>query len=160
MLSKITESFAAIVRYAVHAVGNLLRSVKVTYLRCSGARIGRGTMVSLGAKLDVRRGRITIGDYCHITHGCVILSHDHIRGRLHPDRPVAATVEIGNNVFVGVNAVVLPGVKIGDNSVVGAGAIVTKSVPANVVVAGNPARVISERAHARQTGEGNIPQGE
>ena len=144
-MSKITKPFAAVVRYAVHALGNLLRFVKVTYLRCSGARIGRGTMISLGAKLDVRRGRITIGDRCHITHGCVILSHDHIRGRLHPDRPVADTVRIGNNVFVGVNAVVLPGVEIGDNSVVGAGAVVTKSVPPNTVVAGNPARAIGER---------------
>ncbi|MFC1462767.1 acyltransferase [Verrucomicrobiota bacterium] len=132
-------------RYIVHILGNFLRLLKVTYLRCAGATIGRGTMISLGAKLDVRRGRITIGDRCHITHGCVILSHDHIKGRLHPDRPPESTVDIGDNVFIGVNAVILPGVKIGDNSVVGAGSIITKSVPANVVVAGNPAKVIGER---------------
>jgi maltose O-acetyltransferase len=51
-------------------------------------------------------------------------------------------VKIGNNVWVGAGAIILPGVTIGDNVTVGAGAVVTKDVPANVVVAGNPARVI------------------
>lgn len=51
-------------------------------------------------------------------------------------------IRIGNNVFIGANATVLPGVCIGDNSVVGANSVVTKSVPENTVVAGNPARVV------------------
>lgn len=53
-------------------------------------------------------------------------------------------VHIGNNVWIGANAVVLPGVTIGDNSVIGAGSVVTKDIPANVVAVGNPCKVIRE----------------
>lgn len=49
---------------------------------------------------------------------------------------------IGNNVWLGGGVIVCPGVTIGDNSVIGAGSVVTKDVPANVVAAGNPCRVI------------------
>ena len=63
-----------------------------------------------------------------------------------PPRPKLKTapVIIGNNVWIGMNATILKGVTIGDNSVVAAGSVVTKSVPANVVVAGNPAVVIKK----------------
>ena len=53
-------------------------------------------------------------------------------------------VRIGNNVWIGAGAVLLPGVTIGDNSVIGAGSIVTKDIPANVVAVGNPCRVLRE----------------
>lgn len=56
----------------------------------------------------------------------------------------AKPIEIGNNVWIGGNVVVLPGVKIGDNTVIGAGSVVTKDIPANVVAVGNPCRVIKE----------------
>ena len=51
-------------------------------------------------------------------------------------------VKIGNNVWIGAGAIILPGVTIGDNSVIGAGSIVTKDIPANVVAVGNPCRVL------------------
>ena len=51
-------------------------------------------------------------------------------------------IEIGDNVFVGANATILPGVAIGNNSIVGANSVVTKDIPENVVAAGNPAHVI------------------
>ncbi len=54
----------------------------------------------------------------------------------------AQPISIAANVWLGGGAIVLPGVSIGENSVVGAGAVVTKSLPANVVAVGNPARVI------------------
>ncbi|HEX9997723.1 MAG TPA: sugar O-acetyltransferase [Abditibacterium sp.] len=59
-------------------------------------------------------------------------------------RELASPITIGNNVWIGGNAIVLPGVSIGDNSVIGAGSVVTKDVPANAVAAGNPCRVIRE----------------
>lgn len=51
-------------------------------------------------------------------------------------------IEVGNNVFIGADVIVLPGVKIGDNSVIGAGAVVTKDLPAGKVWGGTPARCI------------------
>lgn len=51
-------------------------------------------------------------------------------------------IHIGNNVWIGANSVVLPGVTIGDNTVIGAGSIVTRDIPANVVAVGNPCRVM------------------
>jgi len=68
----------------------------------------------------------------------------------HPTEPAprrakleaAAPITIGDNVWIGRAAIVLPGVTIGDHSVVAAGSVVTKSVPANAIVAGNPARVL------------------
>ena len=53
-------------------------------------------------------------------------------------------VRIGDNVWIGANSVVLPGVTIGENSVIGAGSIVTKDILANVVAVGNPSRVLRE----------------
>lgn len=56
----------------------------------------------------------------------------------------AYPVTIGNNVWIGADVTILPGVTIGDNTVIGAGSVVTKSVPANVLAVGNPCRVIRE----------------
>jgi galactoside O-acetyltransferase len=68
---------------------------------------------------------------------------------LHPDRrrggqPAMAPVHLGENVFIGDGAKILKGVTIGRDSVVGAGSVVTRSIPAGVIAAGNPARVVRE----------------
>lgn len=56
----------------------------------------------------------------------------------------AKPIHVGRKVWIGANALVLPGVTIGEGSVIGGGSVVTKDVPPNTVVAGNPARVIRE----------------
>ena len=53
-------------------------------------------------------------------------------------------MKIGNNVFIGMNTTILKGTTIGDNVIIGAGSVVTKNIPAGVIVAGNPAKVIRE----------------
>jgi maltose O-acetyltransferase len=70
--------------------------------------------------------------------------HDLDRARRHAGTPAMAPVEIGDEVFVGMGVRILKGATIGDGSVIGAGAVVTGAIPAGVVAAGNPARVIRE----------------
>ena len=53
-------------------------------------------------------------------------------------------VKICENVWIGENAIILPGIEIGKNSIIGAGSVVTKNVPENCIVAGNPARIIKK----------------
>lgn len=71
----------------------------------------------------------------------IILAHD-ASLLIHTGEYRVEPVRIGDNVFLGAGAIVLPGVTIGDNVIVGAGSIVTEDVPPNSVVAGNPARVL------------------
>ena len=112
-----------------------------------------GTYISVGARtfinynltaLDV--APITIGEDCQIGPNVQMLTPTHpVEPQPRRDRLEAAQpITIGDNVWLGGGAIVLPGVTIGENSVIGAGAVVTKDVPANCVAVGNPARVIKE----------------
>ena len=96
-----------------------------------GAAICEGTMIDMGAILG---GRAQVGKNCHIGAGAVLA------GVIEP--PSASPVIIEDDVLIGANAVVVEGVHIGKGAVVGAGSIVLNDVPANAVVAGNPARII------------------
>lgn len=62
---------------------------------------------------------------------------------MHPEFDVFGKVSIGDYVYIGSGSLIMPGVTIGDNVLIAAGSVVTKSVPSGVVVAGNPARIIS-----------------
>lgn len=105
--------------------------------------IGDGTRIN-GACIHAAR-RISIGRNCLIASNVTILDSDG-HGVTPEDRqtanPVSLPVEIGDNVWIGMNSIVLKGVRIGDGAVIGAGSVVTKDVPANCVAAGNPARVV------------------
>jgi len=70
-----------------------------------------------------------------VTFGATVLAHDWVNSR---DRDV----HIGNNCFIGANAIVLPGVTIGDQCIVAAASVVARDVPSGSLVAGNPARVV------------------
>ncbi len=108
-----------------------------------------GMNISVGKRVFINegccfqdQGGIKIGNDVLIGQQVVIatLNHDpdpRKRGNMFP-----APVKIGNTVWIGAHATILPGVTIGDGAVIGAGAVVTKSVPANTVVAGVPAKII------------------
>lgn len=87
---------------------------------------------------------ITIGDYCGLTTGTKIFTHGGARvaRNIYPDFDCFGKVIIGDYVYIGTNSLIMPGVSIGNNVLVAAGSIVTKSVPSNVVIAGNPAKII------------------
>lgn len=107
--------------------------------------VGKGVYGNFNLTL-VDDADIYIGDFVMFGPNVVIATAAHpILPRLRElamqyNRPV----HIGKNVWIGANAVVLPGVTIGDNSVIGAGSVVTKDIPANVVAVGNPCRVLRE----------------
>jgi acetyltransferase-like isoleucine patch superfamily enzyme len=88
---------------------------------------------------------ITIGANTMIATECSINDCDW-HGLYNRTRPFRCTkpVILGNNVWLGARVMVNKGVTIGDNSVIGAGSVVTSNIPANVVAAGNPARVVKE----------------
>ncbi|MGW7466545.1 sugar O-acetyltransferase [Streptomyces xantholiticus] len=105
--------------------------------------IGEGTFVNYNlTALDV--APITIGRDCQIGPNVQLLTPTHPvePGPRRDKLEAALPITIGDNVWLGGGAIVLPGVTIGDNSVIGAGAVVTKDVPANVIALGNPARVV------------------
>ncbi|MDO5968907.1 acyltransferase [Flavivirga aquimarina] len=133
-----------LIRHIIHHLGNILRFFHMSFLRASGVKIGKNTMISLNAKIDVRRGKVVIGDNCLITHGCYILSHDGAAHVINHKDDGSGFVSIGNNVFIGVNAVVMRNVTIGDHAVIGAGSVVNKDIPEGVVAAGNPIKIIKE----------------
>ncbi len=125
------------IREIRNRVAEFLSAIRVSYLRFMGITIGKNCFISKDARVDVRRGKITIGNRVSIAGGSYILAH--AAGR---PRKEGQMTRIEDNVSIFVNAVVFPGVKVGKNSIVGAGAVVTKDVPPNVTVLGNPARVI------------------
>jgi acetyltransferase-like isoleucine patch superfamily enzyme len=85
---------------------------------------------------------IHIGKNTLIASNVTILSHDHCK-RVN-NQPLLLDTKVGERCFIAVGSTILPGVSIGNEVIVGAGSVVTKDVPSNVVVAGNPARIIRE----------------
>lgn len=119
-----------------------------------------GTVV-LGSWNTVGRGfwhdgRVDIGNFCSIgpnvscigTRHCFRYSkgnHRYLKTIGINDDIIDGEVKIGDNVFIGRNAIILHNVQIGNNVIVGAGAVVTKNVPGNSIIAGNPAQIIGKR---------------
>lgn len=146
--------------FVTHAPWHFLRRFYLA--RVLGLRLGRGVSVQMGCFVTGRH--IVIGDRSVVNRGCYLdgrvglkigsdvsispqvcilsLSHD-------PQSRDFATlpgpVEIGPRCFIGMRALILPGVVLGEGAVVGAGSVVTKSCDAFAIVAGSPARKIGER---------------
>jgi len=116
------------------------------YRRIRKIRIGRNTYISPKAYIDHHKSfSVEIGDNCYITRDCIILDHTQEKqgGPLKLWGEIEyGKVKIGNNVFIGVKSVIMPGVTIGDNVIIGAMSLVTKDVPSNVIAFGQPAKVI------------------
>ena len=118
-----------------------------------GDRAARSIGVSVGKDCRILTRRfgsepwlVEIGDRVTVSGGVVIMTHDGASSLARDERGRRyqfGRVRIGSDVFIGANALIMPGVDIGDRVIVGAGSVVTKSVPSGYVVAGNPAKVIT-----------------
>lgn len=88
--------------------------------------------------------KVTFGDNCFIAPNCGFYTAGHPLDVEQRNRglEIAWPINVGNNVWIGGNVVVLPGVTIGDNTVIGGGSVVTRDIPSGVIAAGNPCRVI------------------
>jgi acetyltransferase-like isoleucine patch superfamily enzyme len=104
--------------------------------------------------------RITLGDRVVISMNVHFLTHDYsittaliaANHNLESDKAVIKDIVVGNNVFIGMNSIILPGVTIGDHVIIGAGSVVRGVIPNFSIVAGNPASIIGDiREHAAKT---------
>lgn len=93
-------------------------------------------------------GPVTIGNHVNLAQGITITALNHIfadsEKNIDEQGVCTTPVTVGDDIWIGANAVVLPGVTIGDHSVVAAGAVVTKDVPPHSLVAGVPAKIIKQ----------------
>jgi acetyltransferase-like isoleucine patch superfamily enzyme len=102
------------------------------------------------ARIDMMcREYVHIGKNLIAAPGSMITAHDASLNNKTGEHRVE-DVWIGDNVYIGANAVILPGAKIGNNAIIGAGSVVNGRVPDNMVVSGNPARVLYAVDHYRQ----------
>ena len=148
----------------------------IAHLRSLGMRIGEDVQLYASTKILIDQQYpwlVTIGSHVRITEGVIILTHDYawsvlkrLEGKKipHPGAILGACgpVTIGDNVFIGMNAIITRGVTIGSNVVIGAGSVVTRDCPDGGVYAGNPARRIMdietyyEKRRAAQASEARL----
>lgn len=111
--------------------------------------VGEDTFLHPRCQIMAYKGPIKIGDHVAIAPACALYSYNHgmQAGELIKKLPLETRggITIGNGAWLGYGVVVLDGVNIGEGAVVGAGSVVTDDVPANAIVVGNPARVVSTR---------------
>lgn len=126
--------------------------LRIAAYRRLGMKIGEGCYIAAVNFGQGGKDPIVVGNDCVLTN-CTILGHDaspaafirELRGKggLLDRISLFRSTEIKDNCFIGFNATILCGVTVGPRSIVGAGAVVTRDVPPGMVVAGNPAEVIS-----------------
>ena len=119
------------------------RIATIRYARSIGVTVGENCRLG-NVSFSTEPYLVTIGN--HVSATCVRFeTHDGgvwVFRENEPDIDVIKPIVVGDNVYIGYQAMILPGVTIGDNVIVGAGAVVTKDIPPNSVVVGVPAKVI------------------
>ena len=144
-LMRVIHKLGFLYRYHVRCGGSV-----ALYLRTLGAQVGHGCMIDTHiTNFGSEPWLIRIGDRVSLARGVCFVTHDG-SSRVFRDRFAEmnsmgnkfGTIVIEENCFIGMNAILMPGIVIGGDSIVGAGSVVTRSVPPKSVVAGNPAKPI------------------
>lgn len=136
-------------RFRSGVLSNLIGLYQRTIIVAKGqASIDIGKAVGMSGVTIYAREGIRIGDKTLIGANTKILDNDfhpvdpNVRQKTPGSNMRSAPIQIGDNVFIGCNCLILKGVTIGDNTTIGAGSVVTKNIPANCIAGGNPAIVI------------------
>ncbi len=111
------------------------------------AQLGDGTFTMHRATINPAAmvgSNVIINTGAIVEHDCVVGAHSHIA----PGAVLCGSVRVGEMTLVGANSVIIPGLRVGDNVLIGAGSVVVRDVPDNVLVAGNPARIVRTRSCA------------
>lgn len=139
----------------------LLRSSKQneSYFKKRGLQIGHSCEILNGWNFGSEPYLISLGDYVRVASGVRFITHDggvwvlrHLYETMH-DIDLMKPIHVGNNVHIGMNAVIMPGVTIGNNCIIGCSAVVTHDVPDNSIAVGVPARVIETVDEYREKNE-------
>lgn len=119
----------------------------IGYAKYIGVNIGQNVVI-YGNPINMFGSEpwcITLGNNVHITRDVLFITHDGgtllFRDKV-PDLEITSPIKVGDNVYIGVRSIILPGVEIGSNSIIAAGSVVSRSVPDGVVVGGVPAKKI------------------
>ena len=114
------------------------------FLRSHGVTIGQRCRIYT-THFSTEPYLVTLGDDVGISGGVKIITHNgaaRLLKHIRPDIQALGKVVIGNNTFIGENAIILPGTSIGDNCIIGAGAVVHGKIPDNSLVVGNPGKIV------------------
>jgi Acetyltransferase (isoleucine patch superfamily) len=117
------------------------------YLRKLGIKIGNDCEIHKSVSFGSEPYLIEIGNHVRITRGCQFITHDGgvwvLRQKYENDNiDLINTIKIGDNVHIGINTILMPGVTIGNNVIIGCGAVVTKDIPDGEIWGGIPAKKI------------------
>jgi acetyltransferase-like isoleucine patch superfamily enzyme len=136
-------------------------------LKAFGLRLtGKPRFIAKNAKFD-DFDLITVGDRLVVSSNVVFLTHDYsfttgliaIGETPVTDIGILGPITIGNNVFIGMNSILMPGTTIGNNVIIGAGSVVRGKIPDNVVISGNPAIKVNDiKSHIEKLKEKNYLQ--
>ena len=135
-----------------------IMSAKIFAFHLGKISIGKNCYIGINCQIDACK-EVAIGDYCMISNNVIIQDHNShpikkadrrkqlLRLQEYPTSVYDSEINkvlIGNDVWIGTDAMILKGVKIGSGSIIAAKAVVTKNVPKNSIVAGNPAKVVKK----------------
>jgi acetyltransferase-like isoleucine patch superfamily enzyme len=123
----------------------------------SEVRVGRNTWIGPGCILDGSGGGLEIGDWCSISAGVQIYTHNTVNRSISlGKKPIDyASTKIGHGVYIGPNAVIQMGVTVGDRAVIGANSLVNRDIPPGAKAFGSPARIHGIEGSQPESGHGD-----